>query len=94
MQNLLQKTNATDASGNPVFRDIGVYIQQEVCYLLLVYDEVNVKSYKRKENLSNWISSNNSFISDEKTLQGNWCSCRREIYRSNIYDPRMSSKCF
>ncbi|WVZ11909.1 hypothetical protein V8G54_016439 [Vigna mungo] len=28
-QNLLQKTNATDASGNPVFRDIGVYIQQE-----------------------------------------------------------------
>ncbi|BAT99470.1 hypothetical protein LR48_Vigan03g314800 [Vigna angularis] len=28
-QNLLQKTNATDASGNTLFRDIGVYIQQE-----------------------------------------------------------------
>ncbi|KAL1327485.1 hypothetical protein HN51_037535 [Arachis hypogaea] len=28
-QNLLQKTNATDASGNVVFGDIGVYIQQE-----------------------------------------------------------------
>ncbi|TKY69929.1 ATP-dependent 6-phosphofructokinase 5 [Spatholobus suberectus] len=28
-QNLLQKTNATDASGNTVFRDIGVYTQQE-----------------------------------------------------------------
>nr|KYP42442.1 hypothetical protein KK1_036131 [Cajanus cajan] len=28
-QNLLQKTNATDASGNIVFGDIGVYIQQE-----------------------------------------------------------------
>ncbi|QCD90695.1 6-phosphofructokinase [Vigna unguiculata] len=28
-QNLLRKTNATDASGNTVFRDIGVYIQQE-----------------------------------------------------------------
>jgi len=36
MQNLLQKTNATDASGNPVFRDIGVYIQQEVCYYLFM----------------------------------------------------------
>ncbi|XP_004489766.1 ATP-dependent 6-phosphofructokinase 5, chloroplastic [Cicer arietinum] len=28
-QNLLQKTNATDASGNIIFGDIGVYIQQE-----------------------------------------------------------------
>ncbi|KAK7407209.1 hypothetical protein VNO78_08927 [Psophocarpus tetragonolobus] len=28
-QNLLQKTNATDASGNAVYRDIGVYTQQE-----------------------------------------------------------------
>ncbi|KAH1264282.1 hypothetical protein AAZX31_01G024200 [Glycine max] len=28
-QNLLQKTNATDNSGNTVFRDIGVYTQQE-----------------------------------------------------------------
>jgi 6-phosphofructokinase 1 len=30
MQNLLQKTNDTDASGNVKFGDIGVYIQQEV----------------------------------------------------------------
>ncbi|BAT74744.1 hypothetical protein VIGAN_01249100 [Vigna angularis var. angularis] len=29
-QNLLQKTNATDASGNVVLGDIGVYIQQEI----------------------------------------------------------------
>lgn len=36
MQNLIQKTNATDASGNPVFGDIGVYTQQEVCYYLLM----------------------------------------------------------
>lgn len=37
MQNLLQKTNATDASGNVVFGDIGVHIQQEVgdCVLRL-----------------------------------------------------------
>ncbi|CAL0311864.1 unnamed protein product [Lupinus luteus] len=28
-QDLLQKTNATDASGNAIFGDIGVYIQQE-----------------------------------------------------------------
>ncbi|KAK9949428.1 hypothetical protein M0R45_004950 [Rubus argutus] len=28
-QNLLQKTNATDASGNVIFGDIGVHIQQE-----------------------------------------------------------------
>lgn len=39
MQNLLQKTNATDASGNIVFGDIGVHIQQEVCnYLIEVLD--------------------------------------------------------
>ena len=30
MQNLIEKTNATDASGNIVFGDIGVHIQQEV----------------------------------------------------------------
>lgn len=36
MQNLLKKTNATDASGNVIFGDIGVYIQQEVCYYLLI----------------------------------------------------------
>lgn len=30
MQNFLEKTNATDASGNIVFGDIGVHIQQEV----------------------------------------------------------------
>lgn len=30
MQNYLQKTNATDASGNVVLGDIGVYLQQEV----------------------------------------------------------------
>ena len=30
VQNLLEKTNATDASGNVVLGDIGVYIQQEV----------------------------------------------------------------
>ena len=30
MQNFLQKTNATDASGNIVLGDIGVHIQQEV----------------------------------------------------------------
>ncbi|KAL2347398.1 hypothetical protein Fmac_001398 [Flemingia macrophylla] len=29
-QNLLQRTNATDASGNTVYKDIGVYILQEV----------------------------------------------------------------
>lgn len=35
MQNFLEKTNATDASGNIVLGDIGVHIQQEVwdCYL-------------------------------------------------------------
>jgi len=35
MQNLLQKTNATDLSGNVVFGDIGVYIQQEVCIVFM-----------------------------------------------------------
>ena len=30
MQNLIERTNATDASGNMVFGDIGVHIQQEV----------------------------------------------------------------
>jgi len=35
MQNLLQKTHATDASGNVVFGDIGVYIQQEVCIMFM-----------------------------------------------------------
>lgn len=30
IQNLLEKTNATDASGNIVYGDIGVHIQQEV----------------------------------------------------------------
>lgn len=30
MQNFLQKTNATDASGNIILGDIGVHIQQEV----------------------------------------------------------------
>jgi len=35
VQNLLQNTNAKDASGNIVFGDIGVYIQQEVCIYCL-----------------------------------------------------------
>lgn len=38
-QNFLEKTNAKDASGNIVFGDIGVHIQQEVSscnYLYLV----------------------------------------------------------
>lgn len=30
LQDLLEKTNATDASGNAVLSDVGVYIQQEV----------------------------------------------------------------
>lgn len=30
VQNFLEKTNAKDASGNIVFGDIGVHIQQEV----------------------------------------------------------------
>ena len=30
LQNLVKKTNATDASGNAVLGDIGVHIQQEV----------------------------------------------------------------
>lgn len=33
IQDLLQKTNATDASGNIVLGDIGVHIQQEVGFL-------------------------------------------------------------
>jgi len=36
MQNLLQKTNDTDASGNAKLGDIGVYIQQEVRYYLFM----------------------------------------------------------
>lgn len=34
-QDLLVKTNATDASGNIVFGDIGVHIQQEVRHYLV-----------------------------------------------------------
>lgn len=32
LQNLVEKTNATDASGNIVYGDIGVHIQQEVSF--------------------------------------------------------------
>lgn len=37
MQDLLEKTNAMDASGNIVLGDIGVYIQQEVGSILLLF---------------------------------------------------------
>lgn len=39
MQNLIKKTNATDASGNIVFGDVGVHIQQEVgdCIFILIF---------------------------------------------------------
>lgn len=37
MQNLIQKTNAKDASGNVVFGDIGVHIQQEVGVSVLMW---------------------------------------------------------
>jgi len=31
LQDLLQKSGATDASGNVIFSDIGVHMQQKVC---------------------------------------------------------------
>lgn len=31
MQDLLQKSNATDASGNVILSDFGVHMQQKVC---------------------------------------------------------------
>jgi hypothetical protein len=34
LQDWLQKSNATDASGNPVLSDIGVHIQQKVRFLI------------------------------------------------------------
>lgn len=37
MQSFLEKTNAKDASGNVVFGDIGVHIQQEVGSCVLTY---------------------------------------------------------
>jgi hypothetical protein len=41
-----------------------------------------------------WFLPTTVFISDKKIFQGDWCSCWREIYWSNIHDPRVSSKCF
>lgn len=42
MQDFLQKTNAKDASGNVVFGDIGVHIQQEVGGCVLCFDLFHV----------------------------------------------------
>lgn len=42
-QELLEKSNATDASGNVVLGDIGVHIQQKVCILIYSSFKLNVR---------------------------------------------------
>ncbi|OIW10440.1 hypothetical protein TanjilG_25000 [Lupinus angustifolius] len=39
-QDLLQKNNATNASGNTILGNIGVYIQQEVSHNLFIVPKI------------------------------------------------------
>ncbi|KAF1874707.1 hypothetical protein Lal_00007321 [Lupinus albus] len=60
-QGLLQKTNATNASGNIILGDIGVYTQQEACHnLLSMVHLLNLvrlgnSGYHRNKKASNYV---------------------------------------
>jgi hypothetical protein len=72
---------------------IDVSLSRRILRWFELFCNINIDACLKFSNLKGFLLTT-VFISDEKIFQGDWCSCWREIYWSNIHDPRVSSKCF